>query len=122
MGSAAAVTQVNLKHSTARHSRAQHGTAQQSTARHNTGRNSPAQPKTAQPSPTQHSTAQHQRQQQNPLAADQINGAAHVDIHKVHVTVLLDQLSSTCQGICIATTHLYPEHIFTWVAFQQGPF
>jgi len=91
MGSAAAVTQVNLKHSTARHSRAQHGTAQQSTARHNTGRNSPAQPKTAQPSPTQHSTAQHQRQQQNPLAADQINGAAHVDIHKVHVTVLLDQ-------------------------------
>lgn len=42
------------------------------------------------------------------LAADEVNGAAHVHVHKADVKVLLNQLGSPGHGIREATTDLQP--------------
>ena len=44
---------------------------------------------------------------QRSLVADEVDGAAHVDIHKVDVQVLIQQLRAAPHGICIAPTHLH---------------
>ena len=40
------------------------------------------------------------------LVADEINGAAAVDIDKVHVNALLQHLGTPCHGIRVAAAHL----------------
>lgn len=39
--------------------------------------------------------------------ADKIDRAAHVDIHKICIDVLLQQLRAPCHGICVAATDLH---------------
>ncbi len=40
------------------------------------------------------------------LVADEVNGAAHVDVHKVHTQVLIQQLGAAPHGIWETTADL----------------
>ncbi len=38
---------------------------------------------------------------------DEVDGAAHVDVHKVNIGVFLQQLSAPSHGVRIPATHLF---------------